>query len=293
VSVASAIVSQLSHLHRRGLRGVGRLMRVAARWTPELQRVRAVTVDGRVLYLDLRDETCLTYALLGQIPTDRFETEIVRSTIRPGEAAVDVGAFVGWYSTLLAQSVGPAGAVYAFEPNPTSYSLLKRAAASYPQLEVLNAAVGKETTTAALYVPSHLHSTSLRPTSGGDRRASCDVVSLDDFLRDGRRRPPVFVKVDAEGAEADILRGATALLDRHPAVWMVEICSDTAARFGLPAHNVVELFRARGYCGYRIKYPSGSLLPIDQDPLDGIFNAVFFPSSLEERMRPWLSAERA
>jgi len=289
VSLAAAIVAHLTQLYRRrGVRGVGRLLRAAAHWLPSLQRLQARTIDGRVLFLDLRDETCLTYCLLGHIPTDRWETEIARSAVAPGDTALDIGAFVGWYSTLLAELVGSSGRVYAFEPNPRSCALLQRAAAPYPQLQVLNAAVGGRTTTSPLYVPDHLHSTSLRPTSDMDAVSSCDVHGIDDFLARHNQRPPSFVKCDAEGAELEILEGARGLLGNDPAVWMVEICAETAARFGVGARSVVDTFAALRYRGYRIRYPSGALEPIENDQLEGIFNAVFVPPALDERMRRWL-----
>ena len=106
---------QLCRLNRRfRLRGLGRVLRRLAAYSEALRAIPVPMTDGRVLYLDLRDSTCLTYYLFGEIPTDRWETAFVRSVMKPGEAAIDVGAFVGWYSTLLAEAVGLAGEVHAF-----------------------------------------------------------------------------------------------------------------------------------------------------------------------------------
>jgi FkbM family methyltransferase len=244
--------------------------------------------DGRVLYLDLRDATCLTYCLFGEIPTDRVESEIVRSTLQPGETAMDIGAFVGWYSTLFAKAVGRQGAVFAFEPNPTSYRLLSMAARPYPHLEVRPEAVSSHPGRSELHVPRDLHSTSLRAT-GADRAVqACNVVSVDAFLATKHRRPPIFVKCDAEGAEVAILEGARDFLRQRPAIWMIEICPETASRFGNSPRQIAELFAAvasEPYSARRVMYPSGELVPLEAQPLEGIFNAVLCPASLEQRLR--------
>ena len=49
---------------------------------------------------------------------ERFETDFVRRTLKPGQTFVDVGAHIGYYAALAAELVGPAGAVHAFEPCP-------------------------------------------------------------------------------------------------------------------------------------------------------------------------------
>jgi FkbM family methyltransferase len=289
--LAASLAHSLASLYRsHGTRGAGRLIRAAASWFPGLQCLPAETVDGRILHLDLRDETCLTYFLFGQIPTDRWETELVRRVVLRGEAAVDVGAFVGWYSTLLADVVGPGGAVYAFEPNPVSHALLALSARRYPWLQAMNAAVGAQAGTSPLYVPRHLHSSSLRPTGSNDDLATCDVVSLDSFLAAPGRHPPVFVKCDAEGAEVAILEGAAGFLRRHAAIWLIEICADTVARFGSDVGQLVERFDsgvAEKYQAFWIQYPTGALRPIEERPPLGIHNAVFVPSSLGARLEAY------
>jgi FkbM family methyltransferase len=272
------------------VRGAGRLIRAAANWLPELRRLSFETADGRSLHLDLRDETCLTYFLFGEIPTDRWETELVRHVVRRGEAGVDIGAFVGWYSTLLADLVGPGGAVYAFEPNPVSHELLQLSATRYPCLKVTNAAVGARAAKSPLYVPRHLHSSSLRQMGSDDTVATCDVVSLDEFLAAPGRRAPAFVKCDAEGAEVAILEGASGFLRSHAAIWLIEICADTVARFGSDVEQLLDRFDSgvlEKYQAFWIQYPTGALRPIEERPRQGIHNAVFVPSSLGGRLESY------
>ena len=68
---------------------------------------------------------------------------MVRALVRAGEHVVDVGANVGWYSTMLAELVGLNGRVYAFEPNTDLVRSLTLTALEYPSLRVIAAAVGE------------------------------------------------------------------------------------------------------------------------------------------------------
>src|SRR4051794_3788370 len=103
-------------LYRLRIKGVGRVvMGLAKAYSP--LRCHPVVVDGeRVLYLDLSDPQNMPFLLAGRIPYEYYEGVFMTSIVRPGEAAFDVGANNGWYSSLLAEIVGPTGRVFAFEP---------------------------------------------------------------------------------------------------------------------------------------------------------------------------------
>src|SRR5262245_12519491 len=92
------------------------------------------------------------YVLLEQ--DDWFEDEIrfVRALLRPGRKAIDIGANHGVYTVAMAGAVGPAGAVWAFEPTPQTADLLARSLAAYPQARLLRSAVSNAAGTAQLQV---------------------------------------------------------------------------------------------------------------------------------------------
>ena len=92
-------------------RGMGKLVMRLAQSTQSLQLLPLRTSDGRVLHLDLRETACMPYLLHGAIANEVGETMFIRSVVRSGEVAIDVGASVGWYSTLLAGIVGAKGQV--------------------------------------------------------------------------------------------------------------------------------------------------------------------------------------
>jgi hypothetical protein len=57
--------------------------------------------DGRRLYLDLRNPVSVPYLLEGDFPCERAETDLVRQIVSEGDTVVDIGANVGWYTSLL------------------------------------------------------------------------------------------------------------------------------------------------------------------------------------------------
>jgi len=131
---------------------------------------------------------------------------ICKRLVRPGMHVVDVGANVGYYTLLFSKLVGPDGTVYAFEPHPEIYQLLKHNTKRRKNIIILQKAVSnvngevefyssKHTTGShGLYVPQEF-------VIGSTKVAS---VSLDSFLN-GRRCD--LIKIDVEGAEPLVISG--------------------------------------------------------------------------------------
>lgn len=141
---------------------------------------------------------------------------------RPGAVCWDLGAHYGIYSVGLARAVGPSGRIEAFEPDPVSFSRLQwhRRLNRLPQLHAHNVAASDATGISRLYqygdfgsTTSHLafeHETTERVPYREIR-----TVDLDSWVRDGRIRPPDFVKSDVEGHAGAALRGMRDTLAAH------------------------------------------------------------------------------
>jgi FkbM family methyltransferase len=144
-----------------------------------------------------------------------------KSLVRPGDVVWDVGANIGLFGFASAGLAGRGGQVLAIEPDPWLSDLLHRSAELNRNLEcpiyVLPVAVGDQTGHAMLniarrgratnFVSGHQPSTQV----GGIREAIRVVtVTLDELLE--KWTAPSVVKIDVEGAEASVLRGAARLL---------------------------------------------------------------------------------
>lgn len=156
-----------------------------------------------------------------------------KRAVSPGMVALDIGANVGAYSMLLGQWVGPAGHVFAFEPAPQAFNGLVR----HIRLNGLNdvvrplgAAVGERETQAEFLIMKTSGEGRLAASGDGEAaRLTVPVVTIDDFCaREGI--DPDFIKIDVEGWEEAVLRGARETIRRrgrslalfvemHPSAW--------------------------------------------------------------------------
>src|SRR5262245_10805321 len=87
-------------------RGLGRALMTAACRLPALRTVPLRLADGRVIVLDLTQLQCIPYVLTHDIPNEPGETRLIRSLVNPGETTLDIGANLGWFTTLMAERVG-------------------------------------------------------------------------------------------------------------------------------------------------------------------------------------------
>ncbi len=255
---------------------------------PGLQCLPATMRDGRRLHLDLRNPTSMPYLLEGDFACEARETEFVRSVVAAGDTVIDVGANVGWYTSLLCEEVGEEGAVYAFEPNQRLAPLLEAMAAEQPQLSVLPKGLGDREHRATFHVPDNWISGSFGEVANTVEEQTVEIDTLDTFLEREGVSDVTFVKCDAEGAEADILRGAAETLNaERPPMWLVEMSSLEAAKFGHHPRELATFFEEADadYRSLMVNQEDGGLEPLrwpEEDPF--WFNAVFVPDWLEDRV---------
>jgi FkbM family methyltransferase len=161
------------------------------------------------------------------------EYRAFREVVGPGMTALDVGANVGAYALLLGQWVGRSGSVYAFEPVPETFDGLVRHIDLNGLRDVVHPvceAVGAAPATAAL-VAAGTHGENRLAVSAAEATGAIDVLvtSVDEFCA-RHHLTPSFIKVDVEGAELDVLRGARETIRRsgsdlslfvemHPSAW--------------------------------------------------------------------------
>jgi FkbM family methyltransferase len=219
----------------------------------------ALTVQGMPgirMYLDPRD-LIITWTILHYGSWEPAETDLFIRTIRPGDTVVDAGANVGYYTIIASRLVGPAGRVYAFEPDPANFELLRRNV----ELNGLTNVVLEPKALSDLKGAIKLF---LAPENKGDHRIyqpkgesrpSVDVeaVRLDDYFKGLGRRVDV-VKSDTQGAEGLILEGMTGLLEGRsdgPTIFM-EFWPHALVGLGTDAGVLLNKLRSHGYKFYEI-----------------------------------------
>jgi FkbM family methyltransferase len=158
--------------------------------------------------------------------------------VRPGSVVFDIGANAGFFTLLASRLAGSDGLVVAFEPFPAALAHLRRHLElnGVENVRVVAAAVSDAPGSARFH--AHAQITMGRLDDAGE--LAVDVVRLDDLCTDGTLPVPDVLKVDVEGAELQVLRGAeTILRTRRPTILLATHGSesDRACRALLERHG--------------------------------------------------------
>jgi FkbM family methyltransferase len=198
------------------------------------------------IYVDTRDISLAPHIML-EGSWEPWVTNAVAQLLQqhPGCTFIDVGANVGWY-TLLACKLG-AGHVFAVEPNPRMFSLLRKSvivngygarvtleeAACGAQRGVLRLVVDPELAGGAHVAP---YDPAILAVVDGPAvlavvGAECSVVPLDEIVIDvlDACPGPIILKIDVEGYEPEVLAGAQELLKLRPSIFLEHNPSEKAA----------------------------------------------------------------
>jgi FkbM family methyltransferase len=210
------------------------------------------------------------------------ECDFVARFLKPGMTVVDVGAHRGFYTLLFSKWVGRQGRVLSFEPSPRELRRLKlHLKINFCRnVQVEGCALGEEDSSAAnLYVVrENSVLNSLRPpdTVFSASPTPVAVRRLDDMLSQAQLENVDFVKLDVEGGELSVLRGAEQLLKKVPRpVILCEVLEQLTRAWGYPARLVVEHLFQRGFVWFGLDAGS-ELVPIarEQSEFHGNFIAV-------------------
>jgi FkbM family methyltransferase len=149
--------------------------------------------------------------------------------VRRDEVVVDVGAHRGLYTLWFATRVGGRGEVHAFEPNPLFHARLSAIGAHLPQVKFHPTALSSRHTTRALFVP-HLAGKPVPSLGRLSLEGQFATVNHDSVAVSAERlddisfsKPPSLLKIDVEGHELEVLRGAERLLRQTPPSILVEV----------------------------------------------------------------------
>lgn len=176
----------------------------------------------------------------------------IRRHLALGQTAVDVGANLGYMTGVMAQSVGPSGAVWAFEPVAETFALLEmsRSLNGFRQVRLVRTALGAaEGTTAITYDVRHSGIATMHPEQVSGDVQQVEVRTLDGLVAAGEVRPPDLIKVDIEGHEYEALRGARETIGRTQPAIVFEYNVRAATAAGWTLADAAELLATVG--GYR------------------------------------------
>ncbi len=214
-------------------------------------------------------------------------TAVFERYCRPGMTVVDVGANLGYYSLLASKLVGASGKVIALEPNSENCRLLLSSLRMNGVSNVQLVPVAADTAAGWAYYSTHVGS------NGGlieDRDllkhpgTVVPTFRLDDIV-DG---PVGFLKMDVEGAEGRVVKGATRLIERDRPIVTTELKDEMLRRVsGTSVADYLGYFEGVGYTpavlgkasGTEKPYPSVAALLADWGDTDELRDVLLVPSA--------------
>lgn len=143
-----------------------------------------------------------------------ISTKIMKTWCTPGSVVLDIGANIGYYTILAAKNVGKKGKVYAIEPAKYSYSLLKKNIKlnNLKNVKLYNIAFGDYNGKLKIYIEEASNYNSPIPVGKKNEIEVVPCYKIDTFFKKMKRKPDI-IKIDVEGYEYNILKGAEKTLN--------------------------------------------------------------------------------
>jgi len=210
-----------------------------------------VDVQEHKMFLDSKDSLSLATNKIHE----PFETEVVQKIIKKGNVVLDIGANIGYYTLLFAKLVGTEGRIFAFEPDPDNFALLKKNVEinGYRNIILVQKAVSNKNGNIKLYL-SHDNKGDHRIYDSNDGRKCIEIgaVRLDDYFKEFNGRID-FIKMDIQGAEGGAVQGMLNLLNKNgDAKIITEFWPIGLKRFGVEPNAYLNLLQENGFELYHL-----------------------------------------
>lgn len=245
------ILSSLPAFHGKN-RMIDLVARVASKLSSDVQEIELW--PGTRFSVDLRDRVHRQMWFASYEP---HVTQVLDEILRPGDAFLDVGAHIGYHSVFAAGIVGPEGRVFAFEPDPRLHARLTKNLSSFVNARALPYAVADQQTEMVFERSWDSREsgwgalTSVRDFRKGEH-ITVEVIPLDSWCERTGLSAIRAMKIDAEGSEGAILRGAQRVLRSIRPILCIEFNEELLRQAGESGRSLMDMLAARQYCIYEI-----------------------------------------
>ncbi len=196
------------------------------------------------------------YCRLEDFNPDREEDIVKLFRPKEGDIVVDVGAHIGKYSIIASKMVGYRGKVIAIEAHPGNCDLLRQNIAlnKLSNVVVLNCAAHSTETIVRLYEPGQEDGFTIYNTIMSDRSSlntqryvEVKANTLDSLLLEEGIKQVNWIKIDVEGAEFEVLRGATTILSSSRDISLLIEIHNVGANHKTFFEPIIELLESKNY----------------------------------------------
>ncbi len=162
---------------------------------------------------------CLALVVSHYGTYEELEAKIMKEKIKVGNIVVDVGANIGLHTLNMAKIVGNTGQVFAFEPDPSNFEILRKNVKinNYQNIILEQKACADKYGRTTLYQSDHPGMHRVFPqTKQAKGQVQVELTSLDKYFIDSNLADKInFIKIDVEGLEFSVLKGMKNILKNN------------------------------------------------------------------------------
>lgn len=173
----------------------------------------------------------------GRLDHDQSMLPLVLAHIKEGDTVVDAGAYIGDHTVAYSKAVGASGGVYAIEANPDAFKCLELNVAQLGNVICHNTPLGTGDETVSV--------ASIDPNFGTAflKEGEVKTISIDSL----KLKSCNFIKIDCEGYEPRILKGATKTIKKHKPTLLIEVNRGALERYGSSPQELISQVESLGY----------------------------------------------
>ena len=221
-------------------------------------------------------------SLLLQSGYEPSETAFVHRLLKQGMTVLDIGANRGYYSLLASKLVGPRGHVFAFEPSPRERRFLRANLAlnRCSNVTVEPIALGSQHKEAELFIAKGFetgcNSLLSRASELTGHTVPVPERTLDEYCEAHSLHSADLLKIDIEGGELAVFKGANNFLKRRPRPTILcEIIDQLTHQWGDEPSEVIQYLRDHSFYWFEIA-ATGNLhpMPSDRTSFNGDYVAI-------------------
>lgn len=244
----------------------------------------ALIVRTGILSTPLGRSVFLTSYNLYKLALEAGDVKYLQNHVKPGEVVIDIGANVGFFTKRFAKWVNDGGFVIAVEPEPVNFRDLLKNLKRNGTTDLVKTFQGVAAETAGIL------KLKLNPAHPGDHKIGDDGIevnafTIDELVNKEAAERVCLIKIDVQGAEEKVLKGAhETILRDHPALF-VEMDDEAMRKMGSSAKRVIDLLMEYGYIMQSIKKDSEVVQVSPAEVLEmcsnGRYTDILFMSNTE------------
>jgi len=200
---------------------------------------------------------------------EELESKIMEEKIEMGNIVVDVGANIGLHTLNMARIVGNTGQVFAFEPDPSNFEILKKNVKinNYKNIILEQKAVGDKHGRTTLYQSDHPGKHRIFPqTEQAKSQVQVELTNLDNYFDSDMTDKINFIKIDVEGLEFSVLKGMKNILKNSKKIKILfEFMPENAMEVGFTPIELLNYLTSNDFKLYCMDNKTKKLLHVSNN----------------------------